>query len=470
MSLEGQLSPGVQLQTDQSAAAMDESTDAEIVSHASAGLSSERAFVVLRYSLIIATAYLVLAESGFTAPPPLVVLILAGALATNVLVANLPGRIVTLPHISATIIVADTVWITAVLVRSTELSSDLLFLYSFVLLLAAIGESLQLIAIGALVVCAGYLYFLSRSGLPFPWSSQALMRVPFMFTVAIFYAYMTDRIRRVRRLASARAHTVARLERARAALEREVAERKRALNELEESMAAQRRLEREILNTSEEEQRRIGRDLHDGLGQDLTGIGFASRVLERKLRSRSVEEWSDAGRIAELVNDAIDKTRALARGLHPVEIGEDGLPIALKALAEGTGKMFGIACVFTSRGEAPLVREEITTHLYRIAQEAVHNAVRHSRSPCVRIDLSVRGDQLVLEVTDDGCGFSGAATAGGGLGVQIMHYRARLIGAELRIRQLESGGTSVQCALSSDDRDRDGAPGQIERDGSTTTD
>jgi len=522
-------------------------------------LSSHRVFVLLRYTLIIATAYLALAEGGFAAPPPYIVLLLAGALATNVFLAWLPAHLITSPYVRGAVILGDTAWITAVLLRTTEVRSELLFLYFFVVLLAGIGESLQLIVIGTLVVCAGYLYVLSVGGGPSPWSTQALMRVMFLFTVAIFYAYLTDRIRQLRRLAHSRAHMVTRLERAREALVNEVAERKRAQEEIRASeekyrglvedmkdvvyavdregnityaspaveallgispeeligrhfsafilpedlsrltdvfsaslvseqqlfagvhrvvtklgeirwvhsrgrltlhdgqvtgmrgmtsdITNQRRLEQEILNISEEEQRRIGRDLHDGLGQDLTGIGFATRALERRLRSRAVDDWSEASRIAELVNEAIDKTRALARGLNPVEIGENGLPVALKGLADATTRVFHVPCTFNSPPSPLVLPQEIAMHLYRIAQEAVHNAIKHGRPQRVRIDLSRSDDRLALEVADDGCGFSNASSTAGGLGVRIMQYRAEMIGADLHVRSREGDGTSVQCSL-----------------------
>jgi PAS domain S-box-containing protein len=521
--------------------------------------SSHRAFVLLRYMLIVGTAYLALAEGGFDVPPPYVVLLIAVALATNVYLAECPAEIVTSSRISGAVIVGDTVWITVVLLHKPDLGSGLLFLYFFVLLLAAIGESLPLVVVGTLVVCVAYLVAHSVSAGPLGWKARDLMAVPFLLTVASFYGYLTDRTRRVRRVAAARAYTVARLERIQEALLREIGERKRATEELRASeekyrelvedmrdviyavdaegrityvspvvqsllemapdeligrrfsefvppedldrvnqvftqnlgseaqlftgehrvltramalrwvqscgrlivkdgrvvglrgmmtdVTEQRRLEREILNISEDEQRRIGQDLHDGLGQDLAGIGFTTRALERKLQLKSVEEWREARRIAELVNDAIDKTRALARGLHPVEVAEDGLCVALEGLARATSGMFHIACEFDSQGASVAVPQEVATNLYRIAQEAVHNAVRHGQAERVRIELTNRGDRLILEVTDDGCGFSGEAPAGGGIGVRIMHYRARMIGAQLRICRRNAGGTSLECSL-----------------------
>jgi signal transduction histidine kinase/ActR/RegA family two-component response regulator len=168
-----------------------------------------RAFLLLRYTLIAATAYLILVECEFTVPPAGVVLAIAFALLSNVCAASLPPRVVTSTYFNVVVIVVDTGWISAALISSGHFTAEFFYLYFFVLLLAAIGENLTLIAVGAVVVCGAYLYVLSTSGTEWTfWRSPSIIRIPFIFTAAAFYGYLVDRTRREQRLAVA-AHTAA---------------------------------------------------------------------------------------------------------------------------------------------------------------------------------------------------------------------------------------------------------------------
>jgi two-component system sensor kinase FixL len=166
-----------------------------------------------------------------------------------------------------------------------------------------------------------------------------------------------------------------------------------------------KRLEREILEISEREQRRIGHDLHDGLCQHLAGIEMMSQVLEQKLSSRSRDAARRAGEIAKNVRDAISQTRSLARGLSPVTLESEGLMSALQELAENTGTIFHVVCRFDCNPPVSVADHAVATHLFRLAQEAVANAIKHGRAKRISIRLTGERGRVVLKVDDDGAGF-----------------------------------------------------------------
>ena len=208
-----------------------------------------------------------------------------------------------------------------------------------------------------------------------------------------------------------------------------------------------RRLEREVLEAAAEEQRRIGQDLHDGLCQHLTGVAFAMEVIGRKLAARSAPETASMRKTAELVDQAITQARELARGLQPVTLQAAGLAAALEELAAKAEGMFGVSCMLVCDGPALVHDNLIATHLYRIAQEAIANAVKHGRAKTIIIDLSARPSELSLAVTDDGVGMGNASRDGKGIGMQTMKYRASLIGGTLDVRPGKPGGTVVTCVI-----------------------
>ena len=210
-----------------------------------------------------------------------------------------------------------------------------------------------------------------------------------------------------------------------------------------QDITERRRLETAILKTSEREQRRIGQDLHDDLGQHLTGVAFMSEVLEEKLTAKALPEAPDAARIAEQIRAALAHAYALARGLCPVELDEGGLMSALRQLASDTQSLFGISCLFQC--EKPLlVRDNtVANHLYRIVQEAVNNAIKHGKATHILIDLTTVDDWLTLRVKDDGVGLTAERKKSKGMGLPTMRYRASTIGASLDVRQDSDGGTSV---------------------------
>ncbi|MBU6402779.1 MAG: PAS domain S-box protein, partial [Verrucomicrobia bacterium] len=207
-----------------------------------------------------------------------------------------------------------------------------------------------------------------------------------------------------------------------------------------------KRLEREILQISELEQRRIGQDLHDGLCQHLAGIEFMSQGLQQKLASKSKTEAAGAAEITKLVREGIAHTRDLARGLSPVVLESEGLMSALQELADHTAKRFHVQCRFACEVPVLVPDNAVATHLYRITQEAVGNAVKHGRARRIEIHLSAGPDRLTLAVKDNGAGLPEALPRPGGMGLRIMQYRAGMIGAALTIQRLTEGGTVVACA------------------------
>jgi signal transduction histidine kinase len=216
----------------------------------------------------------------------------------------------------------------------------------------------------------------------------------------------------------------------------------------EENEAEARGLQKDLLEITDTEQRRIGHDLHDGLGQHLTGIAFMSKLMEQRLTAREVPEAEQARKIAGLVNKAIGWTRDLARGLAPVDLDqEDGLASALRQLTEGAGEMYGANCVFQTVGDAGLRNPPVAIHLYRIAQEALNNAIKHGRPRNVFVRLTgTGGREIAVRVEDDGTGFDASTIVGGGMGLRIMRYRAKMIAGTLDVRTRPGGGTVVSCS------------------------
>lgn len=208
-----------------------------------------------------------------------------------------------------------------------------------------------------------------------------------------------------------------------------------------------KRLEREILEISGREQRRIGQDLHDSLCQHLAGIGFFGKVIERKLRSGIPIEASDATEIVNLIDQAITMTRSFARGLNPVRLEADGFMHALNELAANAERLFGISCT-VEYIEPILIYDDVTSiHLYRIVQEALNNAIKHGKADKVTISLTIDNAINVLTIKDNGMGFTKSCNQGKGMGLNIMHYRASMIGASLEIKDCKDGGTMVVCSF-----------------------
>ena len=206
-------------------------------------------------------------------------------------------------------------------------------------------------------------------------------------------------------------------------------------------------LEKAILDISAREQRRIGQDLHDGLGQHLTGIAFMAKVHQAKLAEQKRSETQDAAKIVILVNEAIHKTRELARGLLPVVSDSQGLMSALQLWAAEVEDLFGVSCRFQCETPVLIHDDTIATHLYHIAQEAVNNAIKHGAPRKVLIQLSARQDRGTLLIKDDGKGIAENPANTQGMGLHIMNYRAGVIGGTLEARRDTPRGTIVTCTF-----------------------
>ncbi|WP_105012611.1 PAS domain S-box protein [Salinibacter sp. 10B] len=215
-------------------------------------------------------------------------------------------------------------------------------------------------------------------------------------------------------------------------------------------ISERRRLEKEILNVSEEERRRIGQDLHDGLGQMLTGIGLLSQDVARQLDEEGHERAEDMAEITEHVKEADQYARDLSHGLIPVDVeGQQpsALPEALRRLSKNAERLFSVECDFQGTDSVRIPDNSTATHLYRIAQEAVNNAVRHGDADRLRIILAAGDEQIRLQVRDDGSGFEEDDLTDAGMGVRIMNYRARIIGGTLDLNSALGDGTVVTCTL-----------------------
>ena len=206
-----------------------------------------------------------------------------------------------------------------------------------------------------------------------------------------------------------------------------------------------KRLEQAILEVSASEQRRIGQDLHDGLGQHLTGIAFMGKALEQKMADRSLPEAGDAAKVVKLVNEAIHKTRELARGLLPVRSDSLGLMSALGHWAGEVEDLFRVSCRFEYDEPVLVQNDAATNHLYRIAQEAVHNAIKHGGAKNITIGLTGVNGRGILTIRDDGSGIGELESNHQGMGLNIMRYRAGMIGGTLEVLRSGERGTLVTC-------------------------
>ena len=227
-------------------------------------------------------------------------------------------------------------------------------------------------------------------------------------------------------------------------LERKVDHRTAALMR---EIGERERLEKEILEISEREQRRIGHDLHDGLCQHLTATAMAAQVLGQKLSARSVPESKDAGEIVRLIEEGIAMTRNMAHGIAPLDMESEGLITALHGLAANVSRMFKVACKLECDPPPSIEDADTATHLYRIAQEAVQNALRHGKPRQIIMSLSRTRDRAKLTIEDDGTGLPENWRSGRGLGTRIMAHRAGMIGGELSIEPNPTGGTFVTCSF-----------------------
>jgi two-component system, NarL family, sensor histidine kinase NreB len=210
--------------------------------------------------------------------------------------------------------------------------------------------------------------------------------------------------------------------------------------------AERARLEKQLLDVTEREQRRIGRDLHDGLGQHLTALEMMNHALTERVKKQAPALIKEMQEISKHIRQTITHTRQLSHGLSPIALEDDGLMNALGELAEMTHTTGRVVCTFECPETVRISDTRLATQLYRIAQEAVTNASRHSGAKAIRIHLSRSGARLELTVTDDGKGI-GEETHKSGLGLSTMQHRARLINANLELAINRPRGTRVTCTI-----------------------
>jgi len=227
-------------------------------------------------------------------------------------------------------------------------------------------------------------------------------------------------------------------------LEARVRDRATALTR---EIAERERLQKELLDVSEQEQRRIGQDLHDGLCQHLAGTAIAGQVLREKLAQKQLGEAIDAGKVVALIEEGVMLSRRSAKGLHPVEMDAEGLMFALEEFAATTSKLFNVGCRFEC--ESPVLVHSAATaeHMFRIVQEAVRNAINHGHAGEITIQLNTLEDGQELRIEDDGEGLPSVIPQRAGMGLRIMAHRARMIGATLEVKSGPRGGTVVACML-----------------------
>jgi PAS domain S-box-containing protein len=214
-----------------------------------------------------------------------------------------------------------------------------------------------------------------------------------------------------------------------------------------------RRLEREILEIITREQRRIGHDLHDGVCQQLAAINYLVDILGDHLQEKSAPEAAETERIANLINETNALARRVARGLFPVRLEQHGLALALEELAASTSDRYRITCRFVCETAPGKVDSEVELHLYYIVQEALSNAVNHGKASKVIVTLAADESRLKLTVQDDGTGFQLSGKTRSGMGIRIMRYRAKVIGATLDVQSQVDHGTQITCVFSPSSRD-----------------
>lgn len=245
----------------------------------------------------------------------------------------------------------------------------------------------------------------------------------------------------------------------------DVTEQRAAQNasRLHEETLRRRRLQQELLEIGEKEQMRVAQELHDNLGQQLTGIAIMSKVLQQRLAAQSPDEAQRAGELVQLISRTIEQTRQLSRSLHPVLPDKSGLMAALQSLATATENVAGVSCEFQCDRPVAVAEPSTAIHLYRIAQEAIANAIRHGRAKRIAISLAADKDRSVLSIVSDGRDFPKRLPKKKG-GLQVMGYRAEVIGGILTVQKGPTGGTQVTCEFNVKPKRRKGARNHAAKD------
>jgi signal transduction histidine kinase len=213
-------------------------------------------------------------------------------------------------------------------------------------------------------------------------------------------------------------------------------------------MSQRNELQKQILEVAEQEQRRIGQDLHDSTQQELSGLGMIAHNLYESLAAQGAAPSAKiAARLSDGIGRALENVRRLSRGLVPSEVGAHGLKMALSELAKQTSESGAINCQFECDDTTEVRDQFVATHLYRIAQEAITNVLKHAKAEHIWLSLEKEKDLVDLKVIDDGSGIPVPPESSKGIGLKVMFYRAGMIGGSLRVESLEDGGTQVSCTV-----------------------
>lgn len=212
-------------------------------------------------------------------------------------------------------------------------------------------------------------------------------------------------------------------------------------------LSGRRELEKRILKIGNEERQRIGRDLHDGLGQMLTGIRMISENLARKLKANGVPGAEEVQEISGMIQEADEYTRTLSRDMVQVDLEKNGLSVALRNICERVEKMTGITCNYIETGEVDVEDHTLSLHLYRIVQEALNNIIKHADASNISVRFSKNREHVSLIIDDDGRGFDTEEDQFQGSGIQIMKYRAGIMGGILEIVRTKEGLTRIRCIV-----------------------
>jgi len=215
---------------------------------------------------------------------------------------------------------------------------------------------------------------------------------------------------------------------------------------LSREISERERLQRQMLEVAEREQVRIGQDLHDGLCQHLTGTALASQVLAQRLERKDAETAGLALRIVDLLEEGIGLARGMAKGLHPVERRADGLMQALEEFAANVSELFNVHCRFECHTPVLIESANVATHLFRIAQEGISNAIKHGRADFIVIALEEAEQGLRLTITDNGLGLRAGDRDRGGMGLRIMADRMKVIGGNFSAKAI-ARGTQLICLI-----------------------
>jgi len=260
-----------------------------------------------------------------------------------------------------------------------------------------------------------------------------------------------DRELREAEVRRARSKSEEELRRAQEELEARVEQRTAALKEanqkLRDVLEERKRLETELLEIAENERRRIGFDLHDDLGQKLTGMLLIARALEQRLTRENHKEAEEARRICELIEQSVTHTHNLAHHFSSIDATGGDFAEVMSGLAATVEKMFGIPCECTLKGEIPPLPENTIAQFYKISQEAVSNGIKHGKASCVWISVTAAQQKLVVTIKNDGIPFSPPVNPKARMGLRTMNYRANTIGATFEIKPNQKNGTIVTCVL-----------------------